>query len=131
MKDVDAFLSGLPAEDTTPLVGDWLVEPVTRKTSLGRSVDGASTVSLNNGLIRRAFSLAPNGATVAFDNLLTDQAILRGVSPEARVSVNGTELDVGGLEGQTQYGYLRREWVEQMTSAPGALQLVGIDSGET
>ena len=131
MKDVDTFLCGLPTEDTTPIEGDWLVESVTRKTSLDRSVDGAATVSLNNGLIRRAFSLAPNGATVAFDNLLTDQAILRGVSAEARVSVDGTELDVGGLEGQPEYGYLRREWVEQMTSPPAALQLISVESGNT
>ncbi|MEC8990700.1 MAG: alpha-galactosidase [Candidatus Latescibacterota bacterium] len=131
MKDVDTFLADLPEEDTSPIPVDWLIDSVTRGATLSRCSDETATISLNNGLIRRAFRLSPNGATVAFDNLLTDQAILRGISPEARMTVDGTSLDVGGLEGQPEFGYLRREWVDQMTSPPDALQLMDVESGET
>lgn len=131
MKDLQAFLADLPNEDRSPLGIDWLIERVPRPATLSRSTDGDDTISLNNGLIRRCFRLQPNGATVAFDNLMTDESILRAISPEARIRVDGEDLDVGGLEGQPEFGYLRREWVASMTSPAAALQLVGIETGES
>ncbi|MBT3343037.1 MAG: alpha-galactosidase [Gemmatimonadetes bacterium] len=131
MNAFDTFIADLPAEDTTPIDTDWLVEGVSQPAVVSRSADAHNTISLSNGLIRRAFRLNPNGATVAFDNLVTGDSILRAVSPEARVRIDGEDLDVGGLVGQPEFGYLRREWVETMTSPANALQLVGIETGQT
>ena len=68
---------------------DWLVHPLTTRSGVYRSVDGKEIV-LNNGLIRRAFRIVPNAACVAFDNLMTDTALLRAVKPEAILELNGT-----------------------------------------
>src|ERR1019366_2572097 len=92
---------------------DWLISPVARKAGLYRSESGKELV-MTNGLIRRAWRLAPDAATVGFDNLRTGQGMLRGVKPEAVLEVNGTAYDVGGLAGQPDYAYLLPQWVDGM-----------------
>ncbi len=61
---------------------------------------------LENGLIRRTIKIAPDAATVAFDDLRTHTALLRGVKPEAEVTIGGRSLRVGGLRGQPNYAFL-------------------------
>ena len=77
---------------------------------------------MNNGLIRRAIRLGPNAATVAFDNLMADQPLVRAARPEAILTLNGFDFAVGGLTGQPDHGYLRREWIDSMTNDPNAFQ---------
>ena len=67
-------------------------------------------------LVHRTIRLFPNGATVDFKNLTSGESMLRGVKPEATVTIDGVEYPVGGLEGQTEYGYLLPQWVHWMTS---------------
>ena len=64
-----------------------------------RSADGREVV-LDNGLVRRVIRLAPNAATVAFENLMTGESIIRAVRPEASVVLDGVRYEVGGLRGQ-------------------------------
>ena len=109
---------------------DWLVQPVTEPVTVERSANGKDIV-LRNGLIRRTFRLRPNAATVAYDNLMTGASILRGVKPEAIVEIDGRRFDIGGLSGQVEYGYLRPEWIDTLTSDPNAFQFVGYEAGET
>lgn len=116
--------------------GDWLVPPGDLaglyRAGLYRSgTDEAPELVATNGLISRTWRLAPNAATVALDNLMTGESLLRGVKPEATVSLDGDTRPVGGLIGQVEYGYLRREWLEEMAADPAAFRLRGFDTGPT
>ncbi len=109
---------------------DWLVVPVEAKTGVYRT-ENRDEIVLSNGLISRTFRLAPNGATVGLDNLMTREAMLRGVKPEARVTLNGVEFNVGGLLGQRNYAYLTPEWIEALMNDPDAFQCSGYEVGDT
>ena len=101
---------------------DWLVDGSSYKARA--TLDGPDLV-LDNGLIRRTIRLDPGGATIAFDNLMTGASMLRGVKPEATVTVDGTEIAVGGLLGQPNYAYLDPAWLDQLTSDPNAMTPTG------
>jgi len=107
---------------------DWLVAPVAARTELYRT-ENANEIVLSNGLISRTFRLLPNGATVGMDNLMTGEAMLRGVKPEARVTLDGVESKVGGLLGQRNYAYLTPAWIDELTNDPDALQYSGYEAG--
>ena len=108
--------------------GDWLLRA---PDGVAESSVGDREVVLANGLIRRVIRLAPNAATVAYDNLMTGQSELRSVRPEARVTLDGTTYEVGGLSGQPIHNYLRPEWVEAMKADPAAFRLVAHRVGPT
>lgn len=129
---LEAQVAALPKSVPAPQEGDWLVVAPKRKAGLFQGEDKREIV-LDNGLIRRTFRLSPNAAAIGFDNLTTRTALLRGVKPEAAVTL---EIDgqtrayaVGGLNGQPDYAYLRREWLEGMTSDPEAFQFTGFEAG--
>lgn len=109
---------------------DWLVTPVQTPATVQESADGKE-ITLSNGLIRRTFRLQPNAATVAYDNLMTGQSMLRGVKPEARVEIDGIALEVGGLKGQPNYAYLLEEWLDDLRADPKAFRFVGFEVGKT
>jgi len=120
-------ITSLPTYTHTPTVReDWLVTPVSQKTGVFQTAD--QQLALSNGLITRTFSLHPGGATVGLDNLVTGQALLRSVSPEAILWVNGHEIKVGGLIGQPVQNYLDPAWIPQMEADPLALKLVSWDT---
>src|SRR5438105_5032296 len=107
---------------------DWLVTPSKQPGGIYRSRH-ANEIILQNGLISRTWRLTPNAATVAFDNLMTGESIIRGVKPEASVTIEGITLAVGGLTGQPDYGYLKPEWLEKMRADAAAFQFVGFETG--
>lgn len=107
---------------------DWLVMPVKTPATVVATPDGKELV-LSNGLIRRTFRLQPNAATVAFDNLMTGESILRGVKPEASIEIDGCRFDVGGLAGQVEYAYLRPEWIDSFNADPNAFRFVDHEVG--
>jgi len=109
---------------------DWLVDPSPYVAQIERSADGKQ-VELRNGLVRRIFQLKPNAATVALDNLITGESLLRSVRPEAEIVVNGQKYSVGGLVGQPVQNYLKPEFLEQMHADPEAYQISGIEEGVT
>jgi hypothetical protein len=75
--------------------GDWLVSTSPPKpTAVDASVPGRLT--LGNGLLARSFALAPCFGTVELMRTDVQQTFLRGMSPEAVVSINGTTFNVGG-----------------------------------
>src|SRR5579872_327720 len=96
---------------------DWLVTPVTTPVSLRTNDDGRKIV-LSNGLISRSFNLSANLACVSFKNLSSDAEFLRAVGPEARVNLSGHWFDIGGLNGQRDYGFLDPAWLNEMTNDP-------------
>ncbi|UCG58072.1 MAG: hypothetical protein JSU70_00925 [Phycisphaerales bacterium] len=109
---------------------DWLVTPTKEPVRVEKRLDGREVV-MNNGLISRTFRLSPNAATVAYDNLMTGESIIRGVKPEAIVELDGRQYEVGGLVGQVEYGYLRQEWVDIFTSDPNAFRFKDFQIGRT
>ncbi len=116
----------LPNYADQPLVHeDWLVHPVSQKAAVFKA---ENQLALSNGLITRTFSLTPGGATVGLDNLVTGEALLRSISPEAILWVNGHEIKVGGLIGQPVQNYLDPAWIPQLEADPLSLKLVSWDS---
>jgi len=108
---------------------DWLTEPATFKARVTISKDGRE-LELNNGLLRRTIRLQPNAATVALDNLITGESLLRGVKPEAVVEIDGKRFDIGGMKGQRNYAFLRPEWAEELRADPAAFHFVGYEIGK-
>lgn len=117
-----------PLLETTTKRTDCLIDNAPYKAGIYRTHDPREFV-LDNGLVRRTFRTAPNGATVALENLMTGQSLLRGVKPEAVVTIDGRKLNVGGLDGQPNYAYLLPEWLDGMTADAGAMQLTGFEIG--
>lgn len=121
-------LPQLPASSAAPPT-DWLIDGSPYTADVYRT-SHPQEIALHNGLVRRTFRVAPNGATVGLDNLMTGQAILRGVKPEAMVTINGVRYEVGGLTGQPNHAYLLPEWLGQMRGAPDAFRFVGFHVGQ-
>lgn len=105
---------------------DWLITGNAQKSAVYKTQEGHMVLS--NGLISRTFTLNPNGATIGLDNLITNEALVRAVSPEAVVWVNGHEINVGGLTGQPIGNYLLPEWVPGMKADPYSLKLTSYTS---
>lgn len=124
-----AAASGLPALAGTK-AGDWLIDGSPYKAQVTTSPDGRE-VTLANGLVRRAIRLTPNAATIAFDNLVTGEACLRSVRPEAMVTLDGHEFAIGGLDGQPVHNFLLSEWIDRMTASPGAFRYIEHRIGPT
>ncbi len=126
--DLRDSLPVLPSERSPQ--ADWLVALPTARATLYRTADGKG-VALDNGLIRRVIRLAPNASTVALDNLMTGQSMLRAVMPEGWLEVAGHRYDIGGLVGQPDRAYILPEWLDAMTADPGAFRFVGMEAGAT
>lgn len=109
---------------------DWLLDGSPYKAKVNASQDGRE-VTLENGLVRRVFRLAPNAATVSFENLMTGEQFLRAVRPEGIVELDGAEYEIGGLRGQPVQNFLKPAWVDQLEANPTAFQFVGYKVGRT
>jgi hypothetical protein len=107
---------------------DWLLDPAPYRARVKASPDGRQ-VELSNGLISRVIRLQPNAATVAFENLMTGDSVIRAVKPEAALTLDGREYPVGGLAGQPENGYLLPRWVDEMKPDPGAFRFVRYETG--
>ena len=109
---------------------DWLLDPSPFKAQVSKSADGREVV-LDNGLVRRIIRLAPNAATVAFENLMTGESIIRAVRPEACIVLDGVRYEVGGLHGQPLQSFLKPEWIEALKANPEAFQFASLKTGTT
>ncbi len=109
--------------------GDWLVDTQERPASLELRAEQNELV-LRNALLERVFRLEPNFATIRFTNGMTSSSILRGVKPEAVVTLDGTRFEVGGLKGQPDYAYLDPKWLAGMTCDPKAFRFTGYEAAE-
>ena len=108
---------------------DWLLDGTSFEAATYRTLNERE-ILLSNGLITRIFRFHPNGATVGFDNLMTGEALLRGVKPEALLTIDGTTYEIGGLRGQPNYAYLKPEWAASLTTSPHAFEFAGLRIGE-
>lgn len=123
-----AGLAPLPPETLSVRKVDWLLQPAPFTACAYRGA-ASNELVLDNGLVRRTWLLAPNGATVGLDNRMTKAALLRGVKPEALLTVDGREVRVGGLLGQPNYAFLLPEWAARLTNDVEALQLESVRLG--
>jgi hypothetical protein len=117
----------LPEYQPVAVKSDWLVAPITQKAALFQDKD--KNIVLSNGLISRTFSISPDAATIGFDNLMTNQGLLRSVRPEAEVEIDGIRISVGGLTGQPIHNYLLPEWIKTMSSNPAAFHFKSYETG--
>ena len=107
---------------------DWLIK--TPKIVSVVEQQNKKELVLSNGLISRTIRLSPNAATVSMLNLVTAEEYIRAVKPEALVSIDGNSYPVGGLQGQKELGYLKTEWLEEMSSLENAFQFQNVEIRE-
>jgi len=94
---------------------DWLIKNSTVKAAVYRTGDNKDII-LDNGLLKRTFRLHPNIACIDFTNLSSGEQLIRAISPEAKITINGIEYSVGGLYGQPERAYLKTIWIDGFTS---------------
>ena len=98
------------------ITADWLVTPLKTKAAVYKSSDG-SDIILYNGLVKRSFRLSPNLVCTDYKNMVNGQQLLRAVKAEARLTINGKEINIGGLYGQKENAYLEKSSISQLTTA--------------
>ena len=126
------FLLFLPLTVNAAQPPDWLLYQGDFKTEV--TVSGEQkTITMRNGLVQRVWKTTPAGACIQFDNLMTEESLLRGIKPEAIVVLNGEEIPVGGLTGQPNYAFLTNEWLDSgiLQADPKAFHFVDWQMGET
>ena len=102
---------------------DWLVIPLTKKAQVYKSEDGKDII-LFNGLVKRIFRLQPNTACIDYSNMSNGQQLLRALKPEAIVTIDGNDYNVGGLYGQTEKAYLIPSWINNFTAHTNDFQFM-------
>jgi hypothetical protein len=123
-----AIVAMVAALSSPAAQGDWLIDPAPFRAAISTN---ANSVALENGLVRRVFRLAPNAATITYDNLMTGESIMRSVRPEAHVELDGVQYDVGGLVGQPVHNYLDAGWVDKLQPDSGAFRFTSFKTGKT
>lgn len=112
-----AKLESLPVANystTAKCEDDWLINADRFKAGVWAGEDGKS-ILISNGLVSRVFRITPNLATINIVNQMSNESMLRAVSSEGELTINGICWHLGGLDGQPERGYLKSEWLEQMT----------------
>ena len=109
---------------------DWLLKPDAFKAKI-ELAGNRESFTLDNGLVRRTLRLVPDCATVDYRNLMTGEAVIRAVRPEAILEINGTKYQIGGLDGQPDQAYLLPQWFDLLTANPDAFHFSGYEKGET
>jgi hypothetical protein len=86
---------------------DWLIDRIPDVTTLTMTSSG--TLLLSNSLISREFLIEPDFATIDFRDLHTSKSsLLRCVKPEAIISLDNIEYNIGGVIPNTQCAYFNR-----------------------
>lgn len=87
-------------------LSDWLVNDITIPSTLQKSPSGS--LVLTNGLIAREFITSPGFATNDFYSFEQESSLLRALSPEARIALDGVTYNVGGIKTDIPRAYLNR-----------------------
>ena len=96
---------------------DWLLTPEKARAGIYRSADGKGIVVANE-LVSRTFRIMPNLATIDFTNRMEGESMLRAVSNEGTLWIDGKKWQIGGLAGQPERGFLKTEWLDAMQTVP-------------
>jgi hypothetical protein len=98
---------------------DWLIDNKKAKAQVYRTFNNKEII-LSNGLVARVFRLIPNLATVDYVNQMTGESMLRAVSNEGIVLIDGKKYTIGGLSKQPEYGYTFRKWIDDLSILPNS-----------
>ncbi len=122
-------LSVVPAASQMLPSPDWLI---TRNSTPVTIVLDKETeeLTIQNGLVKLTFTTKPNCALVGYKNLVTDESVLRAVSPLADVTLAGRRYDIGGLQGQPDRAFLRPDWIKSLTAIPSSFRFTGYSISE-
>ena len=71
-------------------------------------VKNENTLVLSNGLISRTFTVFPDFGTIDYQSLVMGKSMLRAITPEAYVTINGVQYAIGGLQANITHSYLNR-----------------------
>ncbi|NLU93074.1 LamG domain-containing protein [Chitinophaga sp. Ak27] len=124
------LVSRLKSDTEQQAPSDWLVSHIDKSSHLSfqPSADGLSgIIKLSNGLISREFYIGDNIACISYKNLSNGAQYLRAVKPEARIRLDSTWYDIGGLTGQPEKSYLLNSWLEDMVYDPAGFQFAGLE----
>lgn len=113
--------------DRTPY--DWLLTPGRSRAGIYRTADGKSIV-VANGMVARTLRIFPNLATTHLTNRMTGEGMLRAVSGEGFITIDGRRWSVGGLSGQPERAYLKEEWIDSMETVPDSFLVEDFEIGE-
>ena len=98
---------------------DWLIDNSKAKAGVYKA-NNQKEIILTNGLIARVFRVQPNLATVDYQNLMTGESLLRAVSNEGSVTIDGKKYSIGGLSKQPEYAYTLKKWIDDLSIAPNS-----------
>ena len=102
---------------------DWLIRNEEAKAAVRQANQGKDLV-LSNGLVSRVFRIFPNLATVDIQNLMTGENMLRAVSNEGVLTLDGKSYSLGGLDGQPEFGYTQYKWLDRMKPFANSFRVV-------
>ena len=97
-----------------PVKNDWLLDQGNFITGVYRTKDHRDLV-ITNGLVSRTFRIDPYFGCYSFKNLMTGKEMLRAIRPEAMITINGKHYQIGGVQGQFEYAYLKTDWLKKFT----------------
>ena len=109
---------------------DWLIDNSKYKAKVYAGKDGKSVV-ISNGLVARVFRIDPNLATIDIVNQMTSESMLRAVSPEGELVIDGKKWALGGLKGQPERGYFKQQWLNEMTVADNSFVVADFEIVDT
>ncbi|MBX3255145.1 MAG: alpha-galactosidase [Chitinophagaceae bacterium] len=92
---------------------DWLVHKKQMPAQLKENKN-EKIITITNGMTQRSFYLGENLVCFDYTNLVSGQQLIRSVRPEARITINGTEYNVGGLYGQKEHAYFVTSWLKEL-----------------
>lgn len=101
---------------------DWLLTPEKSKSGIYASADGKSII-VANPMVSRTFRIFPNLATTNIVNRMLGESMIRAVSSEGSITIDGVKHWIGGLTGQPEKAYLNEKWIEDMSTIPGSFMV--------
>lgn len=105
---------------------DWLLNSAGYVATV-KTNENKKEVTLDNGLVKRTFRIAPSVVCIDYQNQVNGQQLLRAIKPEARVTINDQIYEIGGLTGQKENAYIRPEWLDQFTPGNQAFKMTGFE----
>lgn len=130
MQQVTTNAENLPIWQGERASEDWLVQPIGVRAGVFRG-EHPQEIVLANGLIARTFRIGASAATVALENLVSRESLVRAVEPEAVLTIDGRAIRVGGLVGQPNRAFLLTRWLEELQPDPDAIPFSGFEVGPT
>ncbi|HEX7260251.1 MAG TPA: LamG-like jellyroll fold domain-containing protein, partial [Luteolibacter sp.] len=126
-------LFSVKALDERPYDRDWLIAPPTTKSNVQFLADEnkqGATIMLANGLVSRTFIVRDgNLGCIGMRRSDKDIEFVRAIKPEARINIDGTWHEIGGLKGAPDKAFLTPLWFERLTTRDGAFLLTGMTVG--